>query len=59
MREMFNISSTDECRLWHCETYRDELLNNLSSTFSRALISDGEVLTLIFCNNILFFFPFL
>ena len=52
---MFNISSTDECRLWHCQTYRDELLNNLSSTFSHARISDGEVLTLIFCNNTLSF----
>ena len=55
---MFNISSTDECRLWHCEIYGDKLLNNLSSTFSHARISDGEVLTLLFCNNILFF-PFL
>ena len=44
MREMFNISRTDECRLWHCETFCDKLLNNLSDTLSRAYVSDGEVL---------------
>ena len=44
MREMFNILRTDECRLWRCETFRDTLLDNLSSTLSRAFVSDGEVL---------------